>query len=447
MGLVAGAIFMDYLDTCIVTMAVSAINSTYANEGGFQVLPWIFTSYLMAISGLLLLFGKISDSANLHRIMFSAGCGLFAIASFFCGNACDMPPLILSRTLQGVAAAMMVSTSMGLITQYLPKQKRPIAMSLVVTAGCLALALGPLIGGILVEHFNWPWIFYINVPMGIGGCLIALFLLPKSDPTDLPLHMGSFDVLGAIYLILTFCTLFFGLDLGGLDDWGMEGFLLTLCSPVFGYLFVRHEFRHPDPIFPVQLMRNRTVMCVAISLLLSDVVYIGLISVMPMLLSGYDFLTGAVTVGWIMLLLPVSMTLISLPVGVFMCRYGCMFLSNRGAVLIIAGMGLLSIAVATGIQLWAICVGLVLVGLGLGLNEAPTLHRIAIHAPPNLSGSVGGITFTVINVGGMLGVTLFMSLIGRVSSPGGFVTAFIGGCLVAVLGLVASILARDTIKY
>ncbi|HJJ98752.1 MAG TPA: MFS transporter, partial [Methanocorpusculum sp.] len=320
MILAAAAVFMDYLDTSIVSIALPAISESFGS--GSSLSSWVMTSYLLALGSTLLLFGKLADRTGLQRVIFTGGFVLFTFASFLCGIATDIVSLIGFRGFQGVVAAMMVATATMLITLHLPKQIQPIGMGVIATAGGTALALGPGIGGVLTQFISWHWIFFINIPVGIAGVLVALFLIPKPDPADLPARPKPFDSLGAVYLAVTLVTLLAGLELGVSEGWTAPVILLIALSPVFGWLFLRRELRHPDPILSARLLYNRTVMWAAVSTLCITLVYLGVIYVMPFLLTE-EYLLPTAVAGGIMLLPPVAMALIGIPAGAFVRRCGC----------------------------------------------------------------------------------------------------------------------------
>lgn len=448
MILAAAAVFMDYLDTSIVSIALPAISESFGS--GSSLTSWVMTAYLLALGSTLLLFGKLADRTGLQRVIFTGGFVLFTVASFLCGIATDIVSLIGFRIFQGVAAAMMVATATMLITLHLPKQIQPVSMGVIATAGGAALALGPGIGGVLTQFISWHWIFFINIPVGIAGVLVALFLIPKPDPADLPARPKPFDSLGAVYLAVTLVTLLAGLELGVSEGWTAPVVLLIVLSPVFGWLFLRRELRHPDPILSARLLYNRTVMWAAVSTLCITLVYLGVIYVMPFLLTE-EYLLPTAVAGGIMLLPPVAMALIGIPAGAFVRRCGCMVLCNSASFLLAAGMVLLGVAVILSNML-LIFAGLVLVGLGMGLNEGPSIQRITIHSPLELQGSSGGLIFTVMNVGCVLGVALFSvaaaagSGSADVYTPAGVAIACAAGFAVAVIALITSRLARDTVK-
>ncbi len=184
------AVFLDYLDTSIVSIALPTI-SVDLGVGSFTA-SWVLTSYLLALGSTLLLFGKLADRTGREREIFTAGFVLFTFASLLCGFSENIGMLIGFRVFQGVAAAMMVSTATMLITTRLPESIRAIGMGVIATSGGIALALGPGIGGVVTEFISWHWIFFINIPVGIVGAFLALFLIPRSEVRSCAKH--PFDI-------------------------------------------------------------------------------------------------------------------------------------------------------------------------------------------------------------------------------------------------------------
>lgn len=445
MVLAAAAVFMDYLDTSIVSIALPTITEDFGSASSMSA--WIMTSYLLALGSTLLLFGKLADRTNRQKLIFTSGFILFTIASLLCGLSTGIIELIIFRIFQGVAAAMMVATAAMLITVHLPGESRGVGMGVIATAGGAALALGPGVGGIITQFISWHWIFFINIPIGIVGVLLSLYLIPK--PAIKEREKKPFDVLGAVFLAVTLISLLAGLEMGVSDGWHLGSLGLLILAPIAGYFFLKRELRHPDPILSAKLLLNRTVMWAAVSTLFVTLVYLGVIYLMPFLLTGeYQFETAVA--GIIMLLPPIAMAIIGIPAGAMTKKFGCMKLCNAAAVLMGIGMIFLCAGVLIS-DLILIFVSLVFVGLGMGLNEGPSIQRITIHSPPDLQGSSGGLIFTVMNVGCVLGVAVF-SLAAAVGSAGtlytvnGIALACLAGVVVAIFALITSVLARDTVK-
>ncbi len=440
------AVFLDYLDTSIVSIALPTI-SVDLGFGSFTA-SWVMTSYLLALGSTLLLFGKLADRTGREREIFTAGFVLFTFVSLLCGLSLDICMLIGFRVLQGVAAAMMVSTATMLITTRLPKGIRGIGMGVIATSGGVALALGPGIGGVVTEFISWHWIFFINIPVGIVGVFLALFLIPKSEVRSCAKH--PFDISGAILLAVTLVSLMAGLELGVSSGWTLPVFLLLTITLVAVFLFIRRELSHPDPVLSAKLLLNRTVMWASLSTLLVTLVYLGVVYLMPFYLTG-SYQMSVALAGFVMLLAPVSMAFIGIPAVSLTGKFGCMSLCNTAAVIIAVGLLVLVFSVVL-VCLPLLFAGLLMLGLGMGLNEGPSMQRITVHSPRELQGSSGGLIFTVMNIGCIFGVAVFSvaaslgSGSGEVYTDQGVAIACIVGFMAAVFAYAASCLARDQIR-
>lgn len=440
------AVFLDYLDTSIVSIALPMI-SVDLGFGSFTA-SWVMTSYLLALGSTLLLFGKLADRTGREREIFTAGFILFTLASLLCGLSENIGMLISFRVFQGVAAAMMVSTATMLVTTRLPDSIRGIGMGVIATSGGVALALGPGIGGVVTEFISWHWIFFINIPVGIVGVFLALFLIPESEVRPCARH--PFDISGAILLAVTLVSLLAGLELGISSGWTLPALLMLVITPVAGFLFIQRELSHPDPVLSAKLLLNRTVMWASLSTMLVTLVYLGVVYLMPFYLTG-SYQMSVATAGLVMILAPVSMAFMGIPGGSLTRRFGCMHLCNTAAVIMATGLLVLVISIVL-VCLPLLFAGFLLLGLGMGLNEGPSMQRITIHSPREMQGSSGGLIFTVMNIGCILGVAVFSvaaslgSGSGEVYTDQGVALACIVGLIAAVLAYVASRLARDQIR-
>jgi EmrB/QacA subfamily drug resistance transporter len=440
------AVFLDYLDTSIVSIALPTI-SVDLGVGSFTA-SWVMTSYLLALGSTLLLFGKLADRTGREREIFTAGFVLFTCASLLCGLSENIGMLIGFRVFQGIAAAMMVSTATMLVTTRLPEGIRGIGMGVIATSGGVALALGPGIGGVVTEFISWHWIFFVNIPVGIVGVFLALFLIPKSEVRSCA--KDPFDISGAILLAVTLVSLLTGLELGVSSGWTLPAILLLMITPVAGFLFIRRELSHPDPVLSAKLLLNRTVMWASLSTLLVTLVYLGVVYLMPFYLTG-SYQMSVASAGFVMLLAPVSMAFIGIPAGSLTGKFGCMHLCNTAAVIMAAGLLILVFSVIL-FCLPLLFAGLLLLGLGMGLNEGPSMQRITIHSPREMQGSSGGLIFTVMNIGCILGVAVFSvaaslgSGSGEVYTDQGVAIACIVGLTATVFAYAASRLARDQIR-
>ncbi len=445
MILASTAVFLDYLDTSIVSIALPTISADLG-IGSLRA-SWVMTSYLLALGSTLLLFGKLTDRTGRDREIFTAGFVLFTLSSFLCGISPNIEFLIGFRVMQGVAAGMMVSTATMLITTRLPSGTRGLGMGVIATSGGIALALGPGLGGLVTEFISWHWIFFINIPIGISAVILAVFLIPASAVRQNAKQ--PFDILGACLLAATLVSLLMGLELGLSEGWTPQVILLIGIFPILGFVFFRRELRHPDPVLSARLFLNRTVMWASFSTLLVTIIYLGIIYLIPFYLTGSIHMSVAAA-GLVMLLAPVSMALIGIPAGALSEKIGCMHLCNLAAAFMAAGLLVLVFSVFLSF-LPLLFAGLLLLGLGMGLNEGPSMQRITLHCPRELQGSSGGLIFTVMNIGCILGVAVFSAAASLGSGSGdvytdqGIIAACIAGIIAAVCAYISSRLARDQI--
>src|SRR6058998_3706823 len=189
---VAFGLFMIMLDNTVVNVALPSIRS----DLGISVseLEWIVNAYALTFGVLLLSGGKLADLLG-RRSIFIAGMVIFTGASLWCGLAGGAASLIAARTLQGIGAALMNPATLSIITATFPPRQRGTAIGIWAGVSALALAIGPLLGGLLVDKINWHWIFYVNVPVGVVGVVVSYFFIKESRDTS---HEQSIDLPGLV---------------------------------------------------------------------------------------------------------------------------------------------------------------------------------------------------------------------------------------------------------
>lgn len=444
MVVAAAAVFMDYLDTSIVSIALPAITADFGT--GSAVSAWVMTGYLLALASMLLVFGKLADRTGRYREIFITGFVLFTIASFLCGISSSILMLILCRVFQGASAAMMVGTATMLVMLHLPENRKGTAAGLLATLGGAALAFGPGLGGVIAEYLSWHWVFFINIPVGIIGIIGALAVIPKAE--KLPTEKKPFDCLGAFLLAATLLVFLAGLEIGNSEGWSIPVLLLILAAPVLGFLFLRREMKHEDPVLPANILKNKIVIWAAVSCLFITIVYLGSIYLLPFYLTG-PLGMGSALAGIIMLIPPVTMMIMGVPAGNLTNTVGCKKLCNISAV--VGTVASVVLAAAVLMQNWVLLfAGLLLLGATLGVNEGPTIRRITIHCTEDTQGSAGSLTYTVMNVGSVVGIAAYSVIASAASGSTEFFTisgiaaACIFGAVCAVISYITSRLAKDT---
>ncbi|MGD0166656.1 MAG: MFS transporter [Gaiellaceae bacterium] len=223
LGAVAFGLFMIMLDNTIVTVALPTIKRSF----GINVseLEWIVTAYTLTFATFILTGGKLADLLG-RRLMFNVGLAIFTISSFFCGRAGDVHMLIGARAVQGVGAAIMVPSTLSIITTAFPPRQRGTAIGVWAGTAGMALAIGPLLGGILTQQLSWHWIFYVNIPVGALALIASRIVIVESRDTS---HRQSLDLPGLIAS---------GLGLLALTNALIEGNNRGWHSPLIVGLFV-----------------------------------------------------------------------------------------------------------------------------------------------------------------------------------------------------------------
>src|SRR5437868_9602194 len=178
---VAFGLFMIMLDNTIVNVALPSIERDL--HMSISSLEWIVAAYALTFAALLITGGKLGDLYGRRRI-FVVGLAVFTLASILCGLAPNAGFLIGMRAFQGVGAALMNPASLSIITATFPPKERGQAIGIWAGVSALALAIGPLVGGLIVDNINWHWIFYVNVPVGVVGIVVSYFFITESRDTS-----------------------------------------------------------------------------------------------------------------------------------------------------------------------------------------------------------------------------------------------------------------------
>src|SRR5713101_4691333 len=187
---VSFGLFMIMLDNTVVNVALRSIQSSL--HVGQSELEWIVVGYALTFATFMLTGGKLSDRYG-RRLLFVVGLAIFTGSSLACGLAPNAGFLIGARVVQGVGAAIMNPATLGIITATFPPRQRGTAIGIWAGTSALALAIGPLVGGVLTEKVDWSWIFFINVPIGVLGLVVARFAIDESRDTS---HVQRLDLPG-----------------------------------------------------------------------------------------------------------------------------------------------------------------------------------------------------------------------------------------------------------
>ena len=400
---VAAGTFMATLDGSIVNVALPTISVNFGV--GKETLQWAVTAYLLTISSLLLVFGRLADIIGKNRV-YAAGFLGFALGSALCGSADSVNQLVFFRIIQAVGAAMMMANAMGLVTSCFPPRERGRALGSMGTVVALGSLTGPSLGGFLVTGMGWRSIFYINIPIGILGFAAALLILPKDKDI---LQKQTFDYIGALLFGGGITCFLLGLSEGQELGWASNGVLLLLAvSVVLMVLFFVTELRIKQPMIDLSLFRNKLFFAGNVAGLLSFVSMFFVMYLMPFYMAEIMELK-AYQMGLIMTSFPLVMALTAPVSGWLSDKTGPLLLTTGGLAINALGLFFLSgIGVNTTPLSLAWKMGLM--GLGSGMFQSPNNSSIMGTVPPPKLGVAGGVVALVRNVGMVMGVALSVSI-------------------------------------
>ena len=250
---VALATFMTYLDNNIVNVALPVIQrDLHLSTAGLE---WIVSGYILVFASLLLAGGRLADVYGRRRL-FAIGLIIFTAASFVAGLAGSADVLVAARAVQGLGAALLTPTTLAIISATYPDpRERNMAVGVWSAVGALALALGPLLGGLISDHLSWGWIFFINVPVGIATLALGLWAISESRESSAPRRLDMPGVvLSSVALFGLTYSLIEGHDRGWTSPIILGGFLL---AATLGVAFVWREQHTAEPMVAMGLFRER----------------------------------------------------------------------------------------------------------------------------------------------------------------------------------------------
>lgn len=400
---VAVGTFMMMLDTSIVNISLPTIAHGFHTPVGGAI-EWVIIAYLVTIAATLLTFGRLSDMFG-RKPVWLGGLSLFTIGSGVCGAANSLLLLIAARAFQGLGGALLLATSVAIITDTFPTDKRGLALGCNAVVIALGASVGPTLGGIITQHWSWRWIFYINLPIGICGFIGSQKVLRHT----LSNMRQRFDPLGATLLAAAFAPLTLALSFG--TEWGWGSWRSVLCFGVSLAAIVAvpiAERRVPDPIIDLGLLRNRVFTSALISMTLS---MLALFAVGFMLPFYFEELRGysAMRSGLFLTALPLTLAIVAPVSGSVADRFGSRWLAAGG--LAIACFGLAALArLNAQSSAWDIIWPLVLAGFGQGLFMTPNARALMNAAPVSEQGESSGLLAT----GRVLGQSLSVALAGAI---------------------------------
>ena len=400
LGSVTFSLFVIMLDNTVVNVALPTIQEDLGTT--ISSLEWIVNAYALTFAALLLTGGKLADYLGRRR-MFLFGIAVFTLSSLWCALASTGGSLIAARAVQGVGAAFMIPATISIITSSFPVEERGAAFGIWGGISGAGLAIGPMIGGLLVQHASWPWIFYINVPVGVIGALLALALVPESrDRSETQrLDIAGLVTSGAFMFLLTYALV-------EANNYGWGSTRIVLCFVGAGVAlvaFLAIELRQRTPMLDLAFFKNPTFAganAVGLLLFCSLLGFIFFVSLYLQDILGYSPVqTGAtflVSTVAIMFAAPIGGKLSDtigarLPIVVGMAGFG-------GSLLV------LSQVLDADSGFWTFAPWLLVGGLSYGLVMAPSTASVVAAVSPDKAGVASGVLQGARQLGGALGIAV-----------------------------------------
>ncbi|MEV7416924.1 DHA2 family efflux MFS transporter permease subunit [Streptomyces sp. NPDC089919] len=394
--------FMLLVDVTIVTVALP--DMAVDMHTGFAGLQWVMDIYALTLAALLLAAGALADRAGRRRV-YLAGLGLFALASLACGLADGPGALIAFRAVQGLGAAAMFATTMALLNGAYQGRDRGVAFGVWGAVNGAAAAAGPIVGGLLTEHFGWRWIFFVNLPV----CALAVLVTLKSVGESRDPHAKGLDLPGTVTFTAAAGCVTYALIRGGENGWtsgATLGFFVLGAVALVSFLVV--ERRSARPMLDLGLFRSRAfVGIMTAALLMSAAAFAYFLYVSMWLQSVLGM--GPVAAGLALVPMSLAAFVVSAVAGRHLHRLPARYSVGGGMLLI--GAGALLLALVSADSSWPVLVpGLLVAGAGVGA-VGPSLAAAAMDAvAPARAGMAGGALNTARQLGMALGIAVLGGL-------------------------------------
>ncbi|MFD9499187.1 DHA2 family efflux MFS transporter permease subunit [Streptomyces sp. NPDC060035] len=407
---VAIGLFMVNLDSSVVAIANPEIGRDLS--ASTADLQWVTNAYLIAMAALLILGGKLGDRFGRHTVYLVGTLG-FTLASVAIALSGSIEGVITFRAVQGLFAALLIPNTLGLLRAVFPPQKFGTAVGLWAMVASCSTALGPIVGGLLIEHVTWESVFYINAPIGVVALAFSLFVLPESKDST---GNHRFDVPGVILLAVGLVALIFGVVKGETWGWTSGGTLGSIAAGLaLLAVFCRYETRREHPLLPMRLFRNRSLTIGTLVTAINFFVMLGVIFFVMLYLQN---VRGFTPVESGVRTLPFSLaTVVAAPLGAALTqRFGPRLTMPVGMALQ-AAASLWMLTWDAGSSYAALWPPFLAIGLGVGIVMSASSDAIVGNAPRKDGGVAGGLQATSLQIGGAFGTSVLVSLIsGKVGS-------------------------------
>jgi EmrB/QacA subfamily drug resistance transporter len=401
---VAFGLFMIMLDNTVVNVALPSIGRDFDTD--LSELEWVVNGYALTFGVLMLTGGKLADLLGRRRI-FIAGLAIFTLASLACGLATSAEFLIGARIVQGVGSALMNPATLSIIIATFPPRQRGMAIGIWAGVSAMALAIGPLLGGIITEHIDWSWVFFINIPVGVLGIVVARLVIDESRDTS---AVQRLDLPGLAVSAIALFALTYGLIEANQHGWTSPLILSLFAVAAVGLVgFVLLEQHQRVPMLDLSLFRNPTFAGANAVMMLVGLAMFGVFLFVTLYMQnvlGYSPTEAGAT------FLPMTILIVLLaPVaGKLSDHVGSRWLMASGMTLVSVSL-LLDTRLDAGSNFWDILPPLIVGGIGMAFAMTPTTAAAMGSVPVDKAGVGSAVLNSMRQVGGSLGIAVLGAII------------------------------------
>jgi EmrB/QacA subfamily drug resistance transporter len=398
--------FMGQLDASITQLVLPALEREFAVSIG-QV-SWVAVIFLLAVSVMLPVFGRLADMYG-RKKLYVAGFLVFIAGSALCGFAPGIAWLITARALQAVGAAMLSANSVAIIVSVAGDKLRGKALGIQAAVQAVGLCAGPTVGGWIVDTLDWRWVFWVNVPFGIIGTILAWLIVPETSAGK---PSSRFDTLGALLLVPALGALMLAINQVG--SWGLTS-PGVVGSAIAGLIlltsFIIWERRSSDPLIPLGLFGKWSFASGNLVSLFANIILFALFFLMPFAFERV-FSETAFSAGLRLTTIPIALGLLAPISGALSDRIGNRALCAGGMLIVFLGLLLLCLELgAEQPNLVIITLSLVIVGIGEGAFFAPNNNAIMGSASVSEAGEAGSLMIVTRDLGTSIGIAMAASLL------------------------------------
>ena len=399
---VSMGIFLATIDGSIVNVSLPTL--VHAFQTDFALVQWVVLSYLLAVTTLMLGVGRLADIYGKKRI-YTAGFIVFTLGSVLCGLSPTIHALIGFRVVQAVGASMVMALGMAIVTEAFPGHERGRALGITGTVVSVGIAIGPTLGGFIIQNISWHWIFFVNFPVGVIGTWMVIRYVPDFKPAG----GQSFDYWGALTLCIMLLSLLVGLTMGQRLGFSAAPVIALLVTAlVFLVIFVNLELRVEEPMLDLRLFKNSLF---SVSLITGFIVFVclaGSLLLIPFYAENVLGLNPQQT-GLLMGVVPVALGIVAPISGVLSDRYGSRPITVAGLAMLTLGFFLVSgLDANTSIAeyIWRFLP----VGIGMGMFQSPNNSAIMGAAPRSRLGIASGMLSVTRTLGQTTGIATLGAL-------------------------------------